>query len=300
MIKNLLFFVTLFFCPQLIADELTFPTGYPDVSNTTSEIDSELSSLQWNRYVNEKFVILSIDNKQGVWLNKNIKLINSWCLNRWGFNPVSFSKECRIFCVPNKELLKKLFGLDESRVEVRKKDGSIEISVIWVSLDGNPFSCMSSLLTRASFSEFEEQNFILPWWFIRSSEILNSSLSVIKSDLSSLAIQEKNSLLNCKKMFETSFEDYNKMDGIQKSEFDKQALYLCLMLRKELGQVKLLTFLKVLEKNKLDSSLNFVYGYSGIKEFEDKYILYCKDLFNAINSEKVPDSYFEILSAERR
>jgi hypothetical protein len=300
MIKNLLFFFVLLCCPQLLAEELTFPTGYQDVSKTASgDLDLELSSLQWNRYVNEKFVILSIDDKQGVWLNKNIKQISSWCLNRWGFDYISFSKECRIFCVPNKELLKKLFGLDESRVEVRKKDGSIEISVIWVSLDGNPFSCISSLLTRASFSEFEEQNFRLPWWFIRSSEILNSSLAVIKADLLSATVQE-NSLFNCKKLFETSFEDYNKMDGLQKLEFDKQSLYLCLMLRKELGEVKLLTLLKILEKNKLDSSLNFVYGYSGTKEFEDKYSLYYKDLSNAIKAEKVPDSYFEILSTQRK
>src|SRR4051812_26115945 len=74
--------------------------------------DADLKNLAWNRYTTENFAILSIDDEQGRWLAHNIEHIKKWCLTRWGFPENSrhlFTKECRVFCVPDKILMKKLF-----------------------------------------------------------------------------------------------------------------------------------------------------------------------------------------------
>ena len=118
----------------LIADDLMLPSDAPITTAETS--DPELRSLEWNRYVNKNFVILSIEDSQGLWLCKNAPKLNEWCVSRWGFTPKDLSKECRMFCVPNSSLLKKLFGLDSPKVEIRKdKDGKTEIMAMWFVLD---------------------------------------------------------------------------------------------------------------------------------------------------------------------
>jgi hypothetical protein len=287
--KNL-FFILFSLCVFSIhAEEITVPQN---AAKDVSLDDEEIKSLVWNRFVNKNFTILSIDEKKGYWLYKNIDQINDWVSLRWGFPKVDFSKECRIFCVPNKSLLKKLFGLEESKVEVRRKDGEIEISVIWLVLEETNFSQVAPYLTRASLADFENQGINIPWWFTRSAEILNSPLEKIKSFLKEPIQDSKN--LSCEKVFDTTFEDYSKLTIDEKNLFDQRCLILCLMLRKELGEIKLQSLLALESKNKIEKVLNFVYGYSGIQEFEKKFSLYSKDFWNAIDSGDMPSSYFKI------
>ena len=144
----------------LIADDdLMLPSDAP--ITTAENSDPELRSLEWNRYVNKNFVILSIEDSQGLWLCKNAPKLNEWCVSRWGFTPKDLSKECRMFCVPNNSLLKKLFGLDSPKVEIRKdKDGKTEIMAMWFVLDETrTTSFLPQSLTRIGFSDFSEQNF---------------------------------------------------------------------------------------------------------------------------------------------
>jgi len=270
--------------------QLTYPTGFDDKD---AKNDPELSSLEWNRYVVGNFSILSIDNNQGLWLSKNIDLINQWCTTRWGFSKVKFSKECRIFCVPNKSLLNKLFGLNDSRVEVRKKDGELEMSVIWVAIEDSPAVSLSPLLTRASFLEFENQEFSLPWWFVRSAEIINSPIPDIRSFLSDVDLEG----IDLEKTISTDYDAYQVMTKEAKKTYDQECLILCLLLRKEFGEIKLHALLKLLERNSPESVLKIVYGYSSLKEFDSKYKLYAKDLSTEMKSKKVPDSYLNMTSS---
>lgn len=261
--------------------------------------DDEIKSLVWNRFVNKNLVILSIDEKQGLWLSKNIDSINHWCTNRWGIPEVEFSKECRIFCVPNKPLLKKLFGIDDSRVEVRKKDGEIEIIALWLVLEETNPSFVAPYLTRASFAEFgEQEGKFVPWWFIRSAEILSGSNTSIRSVLGGIVnIDKKN--LNCSSVFNLTFEDYQKLSKEEKDSFDQKCLVLCLLLRKELGEIKLHSLLRLQNKDNLEKTLNVVYGYKDMKEFDAKFLLFWEDLTKAISMEKIPDSYIQINSRSK-
>lgn len=289
--KIFLFLFLSLFTVGLYGYEVTLP------QNTTTEIDpedEEIKSLVWNRFVNKNFVILSIDEKQGLWLNKNIDSINHWCTNRWGLPGVEFSKECRIFCVPNKSLLKKLFGIDDSRVEVRKKDGEIEIIAMWLVLEETSPSLVTPYLTRASFAEFGEQKGkYMPWWFARSAEILSSPNLSIRNTLNGIINVDKSNL-NCSSVFNLTFEDYQKLSKEEKDLFDQKCLVLCLMLRKELGEVKLHSLLRLENKENIEKTLNIVYGYKDIKEFDAKFLLFWEDLTKAVSAKKIPDSYIQI------
>ena len=87
------------------------------VSPPIEVVDPEIKSLEWNRYVTKNFTILSIDNQKGKQLAETIDSLKSLSLTKWGFPDVKFTKECRVFCVPNYNLLKKLFNLNASKVQ---------------------------------------------------------------------------------------------------------------------------------------------------------------------------------------
>jgi len=141
----------------------------------------------------------------------------------------------------------------------------------------------------------------LPWWFLRSTEVLNSSVKSIRRLSMKSLEQEKEKTISCKDIFETTSEQYFLMDDVKKQKFDVQATFLCLMLRKELGEAKLHSLLSVLNKNgfKYNEALKYAYGYIDLKEFNEKYNMYYDDLTKALRSEEVPDSYFEIVSVKK-
>jgi len=242
--------------------------------------DPELKDLQWNRYVKGEYVVLSIDENQGRWLVNNLDQVSKWCTSRWGLEDVTLNKECRIFCVPNNLLLKKLFNINESKAEVRRSsDGSVDINVIWLSLDSLKKEFVSPYLTHVLFSQQQR-----PFWFLKGTESINSSFESIRSKL-----EDKNLGYSCEKLFSLTQESYRALSKEEKSSFDTQCILLCLMLRKELGQVKLLTFLK---EPDLSSGLRRVYGYKDVQDFESKYKMYCNDLLGKIDD--VPDYYFNV------
>ena len=153
-----------------------------------SELDKTISDLKWNRYTTKNFTILSIDDKQGKWLEENIESIKKWCLSRWGFENIDFTKECRIFVVPNKYMLKNLFNITESKVEIRKNNNELELSVVWLSLDDNPANIIPTFLTHVCLQNLQEKyktKFDL--WFERGVAELNNTISESKNDLKSIA-----------------------------------------------------------------------------------------------------------------
>lgn len=259
----------------------------------SQEIDEELKNLQWNRYVNDNIVVLSIDDKQGRWLSNNVPKIISSCAKQWKIdeNLLGFSREFRIFCVPNKNLLEKLFGIDSSKVEVRRDaNDAIEISVMWIILEELKSNDIAPFVLRPAFFEFGENNFALPWWFVRSAEILSGS-NDFKSNVLSCLFEEV-VLLESNKILETSYNEYSDMNLDDKNKFDLQALILTLMLRKELGIIKFKEFIKYKSPYEdVEDRLKNIYGYKDIEEFQGKYLNFYRDFLDDFNSNKVPISY---------
>jgi len=277
MFKALLFLLlVLSNCAVLAQDSnILMPAG--------QQVQNDFQDLVWNRYTTDNFTILSIENKQGKWLSYNIENIKSWCLKRWGLPNIKFEKECRIMVVPNKELLKKLFNISESKYEARIVDGKLEIIALWLSLDSEEdlVDTVPYFVTICSMLEIDQKfntksNILLT----KGMAELNRSLVKIKENLKAVNIDNKDIVsvfnLDVKKM---SQDDLNK------------SLIISLMLRKEFGESKFLRFL-FSNKNTKDS-LGLIYGFDP-DSFSKSYNRYCKDISKDIKDNKVPDFYLQV------
>ena len=266
------------------SEEIVYPFDAIPVASST---DLDIKNLEWNRYTAGNIVVLSIDNNQGKWLWENIQKIRSWCLNRWGFPESDFSKECRIFCVPNKELLKKLFNLEKSKLEFRE-----DISVLWLVIDDKPIKTLSPFLSRVCFKDFEEKNGVdLGWWFKCGASQLNGDIVDIKKNISSI----EGNVFDAEKILTMKEEDYMKESTEKRIAFNREAIALCVMLRKEFGEAKLQGFLRLANINNYKDVLKIVYGFDGYEEFSVQYSRFIKDLISDLLENKTPDSYLKIV-----
>jgi hypothetical protein len=257
--------------------------------------DPQIKNLEWNRYVSKNFVILSIDNDKGKQLTDSLEAMKNSCLTRWGFPDIKFSKECRVFVVPDYELLKKLFNLNIGKTQLRK-----ELNVIWCVGDSNPDRTILPLLTQVCLSEYEvSESVSLPLWFKRGCISLNNSVSDIRENLKNYNEVARKELFafSVDQMFSFTDDDYNKQTTENKKLFDQQASCLCLLLRKEFGEVKLQGLLRLSNRNKIDDLLKILYGFKTVSQFDKSYVRFMKDLCADISDNQTPDSYLQIKSA---
>lgn len=297
---SLIIFSSLIFAP--------FSAGMAQDNQVLQPIGSEVPSdpalkdLVWNRYTTKNFTIMSIDNAQGKWMSENIDNIKTWCVERWGFPDFQFTKECRIFCVPNKVLFKKLFNLDESKVEIRRKDGTIEITAMWLVLDDKPARVIPRQLTQICFAEFEQKhNVALPFFAKHGMGILNGTIPDIRNDMVYLGgvVQKDQPIFVSEKMFSMTEDEYSKSTAENKKIFDCQAAALCLLLRKEFGEAKMQGFLRMTTRNSPKDVLYVVYGFTSYAQFDQSYLRFMKDLSREVGQQRTPDSYLEIRPVKR-
>ena len=184
------------------SSDVVYPTGISE--------QSEFKDLTWNRYTTDNFVIVSIDDKQGLWLSENLEKIKTWSLTRWGFNDIKFSRECRIFVVPNRNLMKKLFNLEQSKWEIRDE---LKLTAVWLVLDEKPTIVIPPLITNICFYEFENQNKVeLPFWFTKGASQLNGNISNIHKKIEKFSDVFKKDvpIFVSSKMFTMTEETYKK------------------------------------------------------------------------------------------
>lgn len=252
--------------------------------------DPELAGLAWRPSKTENFIILSIDAKQGEYFQKNIEGMKTACLTKWGLPDIKFSSECKVVCVPNKSLLKKLFGLSGNYAEIRRdSEGRVKMSAIWISYDSS--DVIMPYLSLVSLKEYEQVKKVkLGNWFLRGAVLLNFNLNQIKSKIGGM----KFDLVTSKNVLDMTEDDWKKLDVASKEQYDLHAACACLLLRKELGQENLLKFIT---KNS-ESDLFEVYGYKK-GEFSDVLQRYIKHLSNDLSNNRTPDKYITIYAAEK-
>ncbi len=244
--------------------------------------DPDLLNKKWYRWTTKNFIILSLDQKQGIYLFNNIEDIKKSILAKWGLPDINFSSECKVLCVKDQNLFKKLFNLDQSKVEIREN-----LDVLFLLLDGPPHQTFIPYFSEVVLSEFfNKYNLKLNIW-TRGMSLLTQPVSNIRKDIVSLHNQN---LFSAKEILEMTQKELR-----DKNLFDCQSEVLCLMLRKEFGQRKFHTLLKSLGKGKSAARcFNEIYGFKSLEQFDVKYKQYIKDLSSDIKNSKTPDSYLEI------
>ena len=251
--------------------------------------DPELKNLVWNKWSTPSFTVMSIDHEQGKYLYQNIEAIKAWTTARWGFNDIKFSAECRILCVPNKNLMKKLFGIEQSTAEVRVDEtGKIKLSAIWMVFDGTPIDSIPPNLTLVILKEIEQSAGVkIGFWFKRGSIVLNSSVSQIKSFLGNGTVGFTN-----QDLLTVEEEAWKALDQSKKDQFDFQSACLCLLLRKEYGQKNMHLFIK-------NPDPKAVMGFDSDNGFELTLIRFCNNLVADIKKGRTPDDYLIISPLKR-
>ena len=159
----------------------------------TTEVPDEIKGKVWNRWTSENFTVLSLNDTQAQYLHKHLELVKVWVYSRWGLYDVPFSAECKLICVDDPDLFKKMFKIDSTRVEIRRQksgpdsqnwEKNIEESIIFVLINDAPSHTIPVPLTEVCLAEFAlkyKQNF--PWWAYRGMGLLNGALDQIRSSL---------------------------------------------------------------------------------------------------------------------
>tara|TARA_Y100000034_G_scaffold43496_2_gene53060 strand:- start:3170 stop:4027 length:858 start_codon:yes stop_codon:yes gene_type:complete len=252
----------------------------------------------WNRWTSNNFSVHAITDDQGRYLKNNLEGVKNWVLTRWGLNDIKFDVDVKLWCVGDRELFEALYpSLDNSKVEVRRADGKVKVVEAFLLLDDQPSRVLPGPITEICVALFEEQhNVKFGWWAYRGMILLNGSETQIRARLRELspAMASGRSVFLSKTMFSTKKADYAELTDVEKVMFDNEAMVLCLLLRKEFGQARLLHFLKEADPEK---GLKDIYGFRSYDHFDASYYRYMKDLVRDLIEGKTPSHYLLIQKA---
>lgn len=293
--KKLFFILILLLSPMVYGQEqissvtLPYPTNVPPVQ------DPQLQNLTWSHSETENFDILSLDVEQGKYLAQNIEQMKTWVLTRWGLPDVKFSVRCRVCCVPNKELMEKIFRLDRSYGEtIKDASGRIKASSLWLLLDTKPAESIPPALTTISLKEVEQNyNVKIGFWAQRGMSILNGTLPQIRS---SLILVDSPLKANSEMFFSYGLFTFTEKTWLEQTKemqrlFDAEAACLLLLLRKEFGQEN---FLKFVSTNGTEADFTNIYGFRNYSEFDSTFKRYMLNISNDIVQKKTPDDYLQV------
>jgi hypothetical protein len=293
--KNTFFFLAIFlFCNTCFSQELVYFDKLPTPTGVEKSSDSSIPKVGWNRWTTTNFTILSIDLNQGDYLKNNIEQMKKWCMERWGFKNISYKTECRVFCVPNKETMLKLFNIELSRAEIANEINKNTINYLWLVLDGRPAEIIPSALTLVSLREYElTTSTKIGWWAHRGIAGLNLSIIQIKTNImfSETYIEKDDKIFFSKSLFSITEETWKKMSAEEQRLFDSEAISLCLMIRKEFGQE---IFLNMLGST-TEKSLRQILSFSSYSHFDITFKRFIVNIVKDVKDGKTPENYLQIL-----
>ncbi|RDJ35234.1 MAG: hypothetical protein DWQ19_10495 [Crenarchaeota archaeon] len=291
---NLFVIILLLLAGNCFAQKTVYFQTLPVPAGVQPSNDPSIPKIEWNRWTTKNFSIHSIDYDQGEFLFHNIEKMKSWCLTRWGLPDIQFSSECRIFCAPTKELMKKLFNLDNSYGEVKIQDGKIVISYLWLVLDSKPAEVIPPALTVICLKEFNQQYRLnIGWWTYRGVPILNETLPQIRNNL--VRVNTEN--FSASSFFSMTESKFRTLNAEQRRGFDAEAAMMCLFIRKEFGQTKFQYFLKY---DNFEDNVKKHLGFQNIAEFEKTFARYAANLSRDIKENKCPDAYLQIEAIKKK
>lgn len=252
---------------------------YPEFSKLTSapEIPEDLKGLVWNKWSTKNFIIISIDKNQGLFLKNNLDNIKKTLLNNWGIQDFNFKGDCKIVCVSDKKLLKRIFRLESPRFEIKEnKDGELSCS-IWFSLEDKNELPIFELMEMTMFQLENFHKKTIPLFLKRGICSLSEKSSEIAKRILNNKIQK------------FDLEEIKNKEKIEKEEadiFDTQSTIICLLFRKEYGEENFLNYIKTNNLNE--------FGIKSLDKFEEIINRYYKNLIDDLEKDITPEDYLII------
>lgn len=235
---------------------------------------SGLEGLVWHKWETDHFAVLSLDRSEGQRLKASLEDVRRDALARWGIRG-SDKFFCKLVCVPDAEMLTRLFGLKEPRCEVRKSsDGKVDLVAIWI--DEARISSLGSLVVESelSFGSF-------PAFMVRGVPLLERSPSAVRQLISRAPDTAFASIADEKKSAELVKSDA--------AGFDSSCALLCLMLRREYGPSGF-----ALAASGSASSLPARLGFPSEADMDKTFARYRSNLLKDIRDSKTPDEYLSL------
>lgn len=267
-----------------------------------SASDPSIDGKNWNKWTSKNFNVLCLDNQQAQYLHQHLELVKTWAFARWGLYDVDFGSECRLICVDDPVLFKKMFHLDHSKVEIRRDDkGKIELSVIFLLLNDAPSQVVPTPVSEVCLAEFEQKyNAKFAWWAVRGVSLLNGSMEQIKGGIKSMKsdLDANREMFFSKALMQTDKVAWEALTPEKRVMFDRSAMTLMLLLRKEFGENKVHWMInKTANNTDPEKVLITELGFKNYDDFDRTFKRYMQDLSNDVAADKTPESYLQITAA---
>lgn len=296
-----LLLLVIFACPVYGQEQIIKVLNPEEVSievKKSQGLPKELEGLSWNRWTSKNFVVCSLNDPQAQYLNKHLEFVKVWIFSRWGMYDIDFSAPCKLICVDNKDIYKKLFNLTSTKVEVRKNaDGKITETVVFLLIDGPPSHTVPIPLTEVCLAEFAQKyNANFGIWVSKGMSNINGTLEQIRDRILDIKprLEKNEPLFFSKGILELDNDQYNALPDDKKQLYDNCATIFTLMIRKEFGQERYLKFLQKTSEEAPEEAIKKVLMFGGYDEFDRVFKRYMVDLSNDVLNGKTPDDYLQI------
>lgn len=294
--KNIFLIILLFFIFQnnLSAQDDISKVSSPEEVSAEATIPKEFKDLVWNRWTSQNFIVCSLNDLQAQYLHRHLEDVKTWTFSRWGIEDVEFSVPCKLICVDSKDLFKKLFNIEKTRVEIRRNsEGSIVETVIFLLIDGTPSQTVPVPLAEVCIAELGQKYYdsFLPWAYKGMSK-LNGDIDNIKKEI---YFSKNKEFFDSKKLLETNKEEYESMSEHDKELFNSYSVIFCLMIRKEFGQDIYLKFLEKTTKENAEHAINNILKFKDYENFDNSFKRYHFDIIKELENKKIPSNYLQII-----
>lgn len=267
-------FVLLLLSPQIFAQDVASLVSQPSESEGASSIEG----LVWNKWDTKNFIVLSLDKGQGLFVKNSIERVRLDFLDAWGLPSSDLPFQCKLICVPDKAMLRKLFSIDSPRFEAGRE--SEKNCAIWIDYD--ELDALPSLIAAMSASDRA----------LDASPLLGRGLTVLSESVDktrSLVVDVGE--VDSKSVFNMTKEKFASLPKKDQDLFDRQSALICLLLRKEFGRKK---FSKFVANSHGDSSIVSVFGFDGVEDFGRTLSRYSDNLSKDIKGGSAPDHYLTV------
>ena len=218
------------------------PEAFGVTKHVATTQNSQPRRLAWYRWTTGQFEILSVNDTQAQYLYANVENIKKWTYTRWNLKNYKMALPCRLVCVDEPRLFKRLFNLDRSRVEMRYDDDGKPSSIVaYLLLDpsaGTPSQSLPAIMTRVCLLNIDARFGVQTPPFVSfGMSGLNQTVSQIREFRARGAqqIKEKKNQFSVDEILGSTQEEYSEFSSEERLEFQLNSVLFADFVVSEFG-----------------------------------------------------------------